>query len=79
MTKLSSQDVRDILSRPFLELGAVDAASHASPEQLARTNEAVVDLEKAVANEDVAGFVQAGLRCHAALVELLGSTSVRSS
>jgi DNA-binding GntR family transcriptional regulator len=74
VTKLTSEDVRDIYrARRFLELGAVDAAAHASPEQLAKINEAVKNLEKAVANEDLSAFVQADLRCHAALVELLGS------
>lgn len=74
MTKLSAEDVRGIdRARRFLELGAVDAAAHASPQQLAQINEAVEDLEKAVANADVLGFVHADLRCHAALVELLGS------
>lgn len=74
VTKLSAEDVRDIYrARRFLELGAVDAAAHASPEQLAKVNEAVEELEKAVANADVLGFVHADLRCHAALVELLDS------
>lgn len=54
MTKLSAEDVRGIdRARRFLELGAVDAAAHASPQQLAQINEAVEDLEKAVANADV--------------------------
>jgi DNA-binding GntR family transcriptional regulator len=74
VTTLSSQDVRDIYrARRFLELGGVDAAAHASAEELARITDAVQDLEKAVAENDVDGFVQADFRCHAEVVALLGS------
>jgi DNA-binding GntR family transcriptional regulator len=74
VTTLSSEDVRDIYrARRFLELGGVDAAAHASTEELVRITDAVQDLEKAVAENDVDGFVQADFRCHAAVVALLRS------
>jgi DNA-binding GntR family transcriptional regulator len=74
VTMLSAEDVHDIYrARRFLELGSVDAAATASPEQMARITEAVDDLEKAVANNGVAGYVEADMRCHCALVSLLGS------
>jgi DNA-binding GntR family transcriptional regulator len=74
VTTLSAEDVRDIYrARRFLELGGVDAAEHASTEELARITDAVHDLEKAVADNDVEGFVQADMRSHAEVVSLLGS------
>jgi len=74
VTELSNNDLADIYrARRFLELGGVDAAAHASPEALAPVVRAVHQLEQAAANHDVAGFVQADFRCHAAVVALLGS------
>jgi len=74
VTTLSADDVRDIYrARRFLELGGVDAAAYASTEQLARITDTVADLEKAVADNDITGFVQADFRAHAEVVALLGS------
>ena len=74
VTTLTAEDVRDIYrARRFLELGGVDAAAGASTEELARITDAVQDLEKTVVDKDVARFVQADSRCHAAVVALLGS------
>jgi DNA-binding GntR family transcriptional regulator len=74
VTTLSPEDVHDIYrARRFLELGGVDAAAHASTEQLARITDAVQDLEKAAHDSDVARFVQADIRCHTEVVALLGS------
>jgi len=74
VTTLSPEDVHDIYrARRFFELGGVDAAEHASPEQLQRITETVKDLEKAVVDKDVAAFVQADMRCHTEIVALLGS------
>lgn len=74
VTKLSPSDVEDIYrARRFLELGGVDAAAHASPAQLERLNDAVREVEEAINNNDVEGFVQADRRCHGEVVALLGS------
>src|SRR6266567_1835518 len=74
VTTLRPEDVRDIYrARRFLELGGVDAAAHASPQELAAITDAVRDLEKTVADDDLPGLVQADFRCHAAVVALLGS------
>jgi DNA-binding GntR family transcriptional regulator len=71
---LTSDDVRDIYrARRFLELGGVEAAANASAEDLARITNTVDDLKKSVVDNDVAAFVQADARCHAAVVALLGS------
>ncbi|WP_406635024.1 GntR family transcriptional regulator [Amycolatopsis sp. WGS_07] len=80
VTTLSPEDVRDIYrARRFLELGGVEAAAHASAEQLARITDAVRDLEKTVHDHDVTGFVQADIRCHVEVVELLGSRHLTSA
>src|SRR5882757_128164 len=74
VTTLSSEEVRDIYrARRFLELGGVDAAAHASTEELAHITHAVEDLEKTVIDNDIAAFVQADFRCHATVVALLRS------
>ena len=74
VTTLSPEDVHDIYrARRFLELGGVEAAAHASREQLARITSAVDDLEKAALDNNVAAFVEADMRCHSEVVALMGS------
>jgi DNA-binding GntR family transcriptional regulator len=80
VTQLSDEDVRDIYrARRFLELGGVEAAAHAPPEAFARLTDAVQELEKAVANDDVLAFVKADFRCHAEVVAFLGSTHLSAA
>ncbi|MFJ9893503.1 GntR family transcriptional regulator [Streptomyces sp. NPDC091280] len=74
VTTLSPEDVHDIYrARRFLELGGVDAAAHASTQDLERITRAVDELENTVRSKDAPGFVHADMRCHTEVVALLGS------
>lgn len=74
VTTLSQDDVRDIYrARRFLELGGVDAAAVATPQQLERLQQAMRDLRRATETDDVAEFVRADFECHASIVAFLGS------
>lgn len=74
VTTLTKGDVHDIYrARRFLELGGVDAATDAPPEQHDRLQQSIVDLRRATETDDVEAFVRADFDCHAAVVAFLGS------
>lgn len=74
VTTLSQDDVQDIYrARRFLELGGIDAAKEASPQQLQQLELAVQDLRRAVESDDLEAFIHADFQCHAAIVAFLGS------
>lgn len=74
VTKLTEDDVRDIYTaRKFLELAAVDAAAGASPGLLEELRLAVDGYASAAGSQDRRQLVDADMRCHTALVALLGS------
>lgn len=75
VTTLDSEDVRELYrGRRFLELGGVDAARDATPDQLQKLRDALQDLRDSVLlNNDLHAFVEADFRCHSAIVAFLGS------
>lgn len=74
VTKLTEAEVRDIFAaRRFLELSAVEAAAHASPALLDGLRDAVEGYRGAAISQDRHRLVDADMRCHTALVALLGS------
>lgn len=74
VTKLTEADVLDIfVARRFLELSAVDAAAHASPDALRPLGDAVEAYAAASRLGDKQQLVMADMACHSALVSLLGS------
>lgn len=74
VTTLSRQDIVEIYrARRFLELAGVDAAADTSAEGLVPIQQAVLQMEKAVQEHDVDGFVEADHRCHVEVVALLRS------
>lgn len=74
VARLSEDDVRDIYAaRRVIEFAAVDAASGASPEALEALHEAVEAYGRVSGSGDRYELVEADMRCHMAVVALLGS------
>lgn len=74
VTILGADEVSDIYrARRFLELGGVEAAREKAPDGLDGVRDAVAQLREAAHGGDVESFIQADFRCHAELVELIGS------
>jgi DNA-binding GntR family transcriptional regulator len=77
VTQLSEADVVDIfIARRMIELAAVDAAPSASEKAQATLAQAVTEYEAAVGRHDIPALTDADLKCHRALVGLLGSRRV---
>lgn len=75
VSQLTEDEVRDIFrARRFLELAAVDAAAAASAEARRSLREAVEAYGSAAVAGDAHALVDADIRCHTALVGLLGSS-----
>ena len=74
VTTVTHEDIVEIYrARRFLELAGVDAAADTPPEGLAGVQEAVLEMEGALQENDIDRFVQADYRCHREVVGLLRS------
>jgi DNA-binding GntR family transcriptional regulator len=72
---LEKQDIREIFqARRMIELAAVDATAHATPEQVAALRTACGEFIAAVEAGDRDRSHQADVEVHAALVGVLGSS-----
>ena len=74
VTTVTHEDIVEIYrARRFLELAGVEAAADTPPEGLAGIQEAVLEMERALQENDIDRFVQADYRCHREVVGLLRS------
>ncbi len=74
VTRLTEDDVRDIYAaRRVIELAAVDASPGAPPEAIEALRAAVEAYGRTVETGDRSRLVEADMRCHTAVVGLLGS------
>ena len=74
VTRVNREEVRQIfIARRLLEVAGVEAAAHATPEELETLEHATQQLVAAVAVRDGLGIVQADIACHVATVAFLRS------